>query len=382
MPHVPGRGYARPVRSRLRRARHTVGRYVDDRVVRWQTGTQEGQVAVLGVLAVLSAVILALSIVSYPVFPAFTFVIPLLLGSITLRFEPLLVLVGTIALFVAVTVTVESLEAGMTTNRVSSLVMMTIVAAIQLWEARRRRSGLPGPLGEAMLVDLRDRLQAQGKVPPLPAPWHAESAMLTAGGVHFSGDFMVANLSEDERKLEMVLVDVCGKGVAAGTQSLQLAGALGGLIGALPPLALFAAANDFLMRQDWDEGFATAVHVTIDLRSGDYGIINAGHPPALHWHPGASDWKTDHARGTALGILRHPDFHETRGTLAPGEALLFFTDGVVESREQGVEEGVEWLRSVAARAVRPGFEGAAGRIIGRVKTKDDDRAVLLLARRD
>ena len=88
------------------------------------------------------------------------------------------------------------------------------------------------------------------------------------------------------------------------------------------------------------------------------------------------------AIGTALGILQHPDFHETRGTLAPGEALLFFTDGVVESREQGVEEGVEWLRSVAARAVRPGFEGAAGRIIGRVKTKDDDRAVLLLARRD
>lgn len=370
------------MRSRLRRAQHSLARYVDDRVVRWQTGTQEGQVAVLVALVVLSAAVLVLSLMSYPVFPAFTFVIPLLLGSITLRFEPLLALVGIIALFVALTVTVESLDAGMTTNRMSSLVMMAIVAGIQLWEARRRRSGLPGPLGEAMLVDLRDRLQAQGKVPPLPQPWFAESAMLTAGGVHFSGDFMVADLSEDERTLEMVLVDVCGKGVAAGTQSLQLAGALGGLIGALPPQALFAAANDFLMRQNWDEGFATAVHVTVDLRSGDYGIINAGHPPALHWHPAAADWKTDDARGTALGILRRPDFHETRGTLAAGEALLFFTDGVVESREQGVEEGVEWLRGVATRAVRPGFEGAAGRIIGRVKTKDDDRAVLLLARRD
>ncbi len=351
-------------------------------MVRWQTGTREGQVAVLGALAATSTVILLLSLASYQVFPAFTFIIPLLLGSITLRFQPLGVLVLLIAAFVTVTVTVQSLSEGMTTGRASSLVMMTIVAGILLWEARRRRSGLPGPLGEAMLVDLRDRLQAQGRVPSLPPPWHAESAMLTAGGVHFSGDFMVANLSEDERHLEMVLVDVCGKGVAAGTQSLQLAGALGGLIGALPPLALFSAANDFMLRQDWDEGFATAVHVTIDLRSGDYGIISAGHPPVLHWQPGAGDWKTDHARGTALGILRQPDFHVTQGRLAPGEALLFYTDGVVESRSQGVEEGVDWLRTTAARAVRPGFEGAAGRIIGRVRAKDDDRAVLLLARTD
>ena len=368
------------MRSRLRPLWHRLGRYVEDRIVRWQTGTREGQVAVLAVLLAFSAGVLLLSLVSYQVFPALTFVIPLLLGSITLRFQPLLVLVSVIALCVATTVTVQSLEDGMSTARTSSLVMMTVVAAILLWEARRRRSGLPGPLGEAMLVDLRDRLQDQGKVPPLPPPWHAESAMLTAGGVHFSGDFMVADLAEDGSRLEMVLVDVCGKGVAAGTQSLQLAGALGGLIGALPPLALFAAANDYLLRQDWDEGFATAVHVWIDLRDGSYGIISAGHPPALHWQPAVLDWKSDEARGTALGVMRHPDFTQTQGRLEPGEALLFYTDGVVESRTQDVEEGVDWLRTVATRAVRPGFEGAAQRIIGRVTAKDDDRAVLLVAR--
>ena len=137
--------------------------------------------------------------------------------------------------------------------------------------------------------------------------------MLPAGGAKFAGDFLVANLSEDETRLEMVLVDVCGKGVAAGTQSLQFAGALGGLIGALPPLGLFAAANDFLIRQDWDEGFATAVHVLIDLQTGDYSIINAGHPPALRWDSATSEWEIDGARGTALGIMKRPDFHQTTG---------------------------------------------------------------------
>ncbi len=134
----------------------------------------------------------------------------------------------------------------------------------------------------------------------------------------------------------MVLVDVCGKGVAAGTQSLQFAGALGGLIGALPPLGLFAAGNDFLIRQNWDEGFATAVHVLVDLTTGDYSIINAGHPPALRWDSASSVWEIDGARGTALGIMKRPDFHQTTGRLEVGDALMFYTDGVVESRTRGL----------------------------------------------
>lgn len=370
------------MRSTLRRLRHRVARYVDGRIVRWQTGTREGQVAVLLVLVTFCLVLLLGSLVEYPLLPAFTFVIPMLVGSITLRFAPLATLVSVVALCVFTTVVVQSLDGGMTTNRWSSLVMMTIVASIVLWDASRRRSGLPGPLGEAMLVDLNDRLQSQGRIPPLPAAWHAESAMLTAGGVHFSGDFMVANLSRDETTLEMVLVDVCGKGVAAGTQSLQLAGALGGLIGALPPLALFEAANDFLIRQGWEESFATAVHVIVRLDTGEFGLVSAGHPPVLHWQPAVGDWKTEHDRGTALGILERPDFTVTHGRLEPGEALLFYTDGVVETRTRGVDEGVEWLRSAATRAVRGGFEGAAKRIIGRVRERDDDRAVLIVAHRD
>ena len=82
----------------------------------------------------------------------------------------------------------------------------------------------------------------------------------------FAGDFFVVDLANDSARLEVVLVDVCGKGVQAGTQSLQLAGAMGGLIGALPPLGLFAAANDYLLRQNWNDGFATAVHIMVDLQ--------------------------------------------------------------------------------------------------------------------
>ena len=306
--------------------------------------------------------------------------IPLLLGTLALRYRPLLALVLFVGVAVAITVTFESVNSGMTPGRISTLVVMVMVAGIILFESSRRRSGLPGPLGEAMLVDLRDRLQAQGLVPALPPGWTSQSAMMSAGGAKFAGDFLVANLSDDETRLEMVLVDVCGKGVAAGTQSLQFAGALGGLIGALPPLGLFAAGNDFLLRQGWDEGFATAVHVLVDLPSGAYSIINAGHPPALRWDFATREWDIDGARGTALGIMKQPDFHQTTGLLAVGEALMFYTDGVVETRTRDFTSGIEWLRQIAGDIVSSGFDQAPRRILAQVDSGDDDRAVLILSR--
>ena len=59
-----------------------------------------------------------------------------------------------------------------------------------------------------------------------------------------------------------------GKGVAAGTRALLLSGALGGLLGSEDPEDLLPAANSYLDRQEWDEGFATAVHLVADLVDG------------------------------------------------------------------------------------------------------------------
>lgn len=367
--------------SRLRRLPPAVVQYVDDRVVSWRTGSAEGQRSVWWVIAGLALVLLVLSLLDYRLVAAAWFVVPMLIGAITLRHRPLVLLVLWIIVCVTITASVESVANGMTGARLSTLGAMAMIVAVVLFDSSHRRSGLPRTVGEAMLIDLRDRLQSQGTVPALPAGWTSQSAMKYAGGARFSGDFLVADLAEDESTLEMVLVDVCGKGVAAGTRSLQLAGALGGLIGALPPDGLFAAANSFLLRQHWDDGFATAVHVLVDLRSGDYTIISAGHPPALRWDARTHTWDVDGARGLALGIAERPEFHQTTGTLLDGDALMFYTDGVVESRSRDFTAGIEWLRGRAREIVEAGFAGAPGRIMAEVDA-GDDRAILLLARSD
>lgn len=354
-----------------------LGRRPHDLVSRWRTGSSRSQRQVLGLLLLGLLLCFLVAWFCPRGLPTGAFLIGPLLGLTLLRFRPLAVL--TAATVVAATVAhlhdhdARHLGAG-------DVIVAVVAIAIVLWQSSRQRSGLPVGLSEAMLAELRDRLQQQGRVPPLPDGWASQSAMIAAAGTGYAGDFLVADLY-DGHVLEMVLVDVCGKGTAVGPQSLQLAGALGGLIGALPPDDLMRAANTFLLRQHHDEAFSTAVHVLVDLDTGCYRVTSAGHPPALRWSAADQEWVVDNARGMALGVVDAPHFDASTGVLAPGDALMFYTDGVIERRRSDIDAGVAWLRDVAAQEVRrAGFEGAARRILSRVDHGDDDRAVLILSR--
>ncbi|WP_299931617.1 PP2C family protein-serine/threonine phosphatase [uncultured Nocardioides sp.] len=351
--------------------------YVQQRVEGWRTGSRASQAFLLLVLVLLVGVAVGIGALAQVVVPVSLWFLFLMLGLMLLRFVPLLLL--TVVLGVAAFWT--SVETGFSTpSREAALAILAVGVLLAIYQGSRQRSGLPMALSEAVLTQLRDRLQRQGVVPPLPNGWRSESATITANGPSYAGDFLVADLREG-RWLEMALVDVCGKGTSVGPQALQFAGALGGLIGALPPAELMAAANHFLLRQESDESLATAVHIKVDLVTGDYTITSAGHPPALHWHLGQRGWAVDNARGMALGVIDDAEFTPSRGRLHPGEALMFYTDGVIESADRDLDEGIDWLRDQALRAVDArGFTGMPKRVLKKVPRGDDDRALLVLER--
>jgi hypothetical protein len=354
-----------------------VAGYLNARVAAWRSGTRKSQAQVAAVMLVIIAASFVVSVVAPEWMPLAAYFVWLLIAMMLLRFKPLVV-VGTVNAVAGVLAL--AINGPITASRLIAMAAFLVAVLLVLVVASRQRSGLPAMLSEAFLVDLRDRLQAQGKIPPLPEGWSSESAMIASQGVTYAGDFLVADLREDQKQFELILVDVCGKGTGAGPAALQFAGALGGLIGALPPRDLFRAANDFLIRQGDDEAFATAVHLLVDLEDGRYQITSAGHPPALHWDIDSREWAIDNARGTALGVLRDAELHVSEGRLPPGEALMFYTDGVVEARGSHLDDGIAWLQRVARDAIGDGFDGAARRIVAQVESGDDDRAVLILSR--
>jgi len=333
--------------------------------------------AVLGAIAVLIGVGLVndLSAVT-----ASALAIPIVIANIMLspRTLPWFVVFVLGVLVVAVAATPNTLD----DRRVGGVVVTFVVGLIVLVSSfRRSRLGVAGALGESMLVDLRERINKQGILPALPDSWYAEQVTRSAGASSFAGDFMVASLSTDHHRFDVAVVDVSGKGEQAGTRSLLLSGAFGGLLGALGAAAFLPSANDYLLRQDWTEGFATAVHLSIDLDTGEFEIRSAGHPPAVQLQAGSGRWAVHDVDGPILGLMPDADFRVVRGTLQHGDALLMFTDGLVETPQRDISLGIDRLVGQAERLLRGGFEGAARRLVATNEAMNDDRALFLLHRR-
>ena len=263
------------------------------------------------------------------------------------------------------------------------LVITVAVVATIAFARERERLGLQGAPGNLMLVDLRDRLAAHGRVPRLPEGWNVDSVIRSAHADGFSGDFMVAGSRDGGKFLELVLVDVSGKGLGAGVRSLQLSGAFGGLLGALPREEFLGAANGYLLDQDWEEGFATAIHVAVDLPSGDYWVSSAGHPPAVQRHAGSGILEVVDTIGSpALGVVADFVCEARQGRLERGDVLMLYTDGVVEGGAGGdLDQGIDRLMGVADRVLSPGG-GRAAQVLTGVRARDDDDRAVVLIRRD
>ncbi|MFR9674799.1 PP2C family protein-serine/threonine phosphatase [Streptomyces sp. TR02-1] len=311
--------------------------------------------------------------------------LPVIAGGLLLRPASLLVLYGAAAAALIVEAAVLApVDSGVRVVTPGTILVVAAVGVSGLLVAQfRRRVGVPWRRGGTMLFDLRERIRVQSRLPAVPNGWHREMSLRPAGGQSFSGDFVVAARTGPERRtFEVVLTDVSGKGMDAASRALLLSGAFGGLLGSLPPHDFLPAANGYLLRQEWEEGFATSVHLVLDLDSGDYELYSAGHVPALQRDAGAGRWEAVSAEGPLLGVYDGAQFDPVKGRLRQGDVLMLFTDGLVETAERDLMDGMDRLTGEADRYVPGGFEGAAWHLIEAVAGDvNDDRALLLISRR-
>lgn len=388
--------------DRLVRLRRRVDRFVRPRTVPRQALALLWLTALTLLLSGLSA--------QYPAWvPASSMIIVILLGGFLLRLRGMLLLYVVAA---AGLLWVQSeRDPPFQVVPGTAVVIAVIATLVALWVRSREPLGLQGTRGDVMLVNLRDALAGLGAVPAMPPGWHLEVELRPAHGDSFSGDLVVTYagdaLDVDEaaagassvvgapapeplvgappagRRLELVLVDVSGSGEQAGARSLSLSGALGGLLGAVPPARFLPMANRYLMRQDWHEGFATAVHVAVDLTTGEYRVASAGHPPAGTGVRGRPWRLLDGEHGPALGLLPSPEFPGTVGHLGSGEALVLYTDGLVETPGGDLAEGIDTLVSQVSAEGGKGFaSGAAARVVEALDAPENDDRTLLLLWRD
>ncbi len=81
-------------------------------------------------------------------------------------------------------------------------------------------------------------------------------------------------------------------------------------------------------------------------------------------------------------MLPEVSYVQGRGKLGPGDALLIYTDGLVEVPGRDIDVGLDRLLGAAERLVtRGGFGGGAERLVNEVAAEAlDDRALVLVWR--
>jgi hypothetical protein len=350
-------------------SRHTVRRFA-------RRGAYQ-DTKVLIALVLLGLTIIAAIVILPSEIPIISLMVPLLLGSLLLNPRHLPWFVIYLIALVLISLTQQAERPARTYAAVGIQVLMCLIVLAA--SRRRSRLGVGGAAGESMFVDLRDRILDQGGIPELPPGWHVESALRSAGGTPFAGDFVVATRPTRDR-LEVVVVDVSGKGEEAGTRALLLSGAFAGLLGALPPAQFLPAANDYLLRQDWAEGFATAIHLSLDLVDGTFEVRSAGHPPAALRQAGTGRWGVLPSEGPILGLIADAVFTVAEGRVAHHDALLLYTDGMVEEPRLDIDLGIDRMLGEAEHLLRGTFEGAGRRLVDSLGSRDDDRAMVVVSR--
>ena len=173
--------------------------------------------------------------------------------------------------------------------------------------------------------------------------------------------------------------DVGGRGMEAAATMGQIRNALRAyaLKGAAGPHAVIDDLHTLVEASAGAITFVTVVYVVIDPRTGDGEIATAGHLPALI----AGRGYVDAPRCPPLGFSDPDACTLGRFTLAPGETLWLYTDGLIESRRRPLDDGLAALASAAtASATGPLAEIADRLLVELPASRDDDIALLGLRR--
>ena len=178
--------------------------------------------------------------------------------------------------------------------------------------ARIQKSVLPKPMAPT------ERFEIAGRMIPAKE----------VGGDYY--DFFM--LGPD--RLAMTVADVSGKGVAAAffmAITRTLLRATTALVA--DPSSTINRLNEILAADNDEAMFVTMFYGVLDFRTGELAYVSGGHNPPLLRRASGEIVTLPQTGGVALGVVEGFEFPSRKVTLAAGDLLFMFTDGVTEAAQ-------------------------------------------------
>jgi serine phosphatase RsbU (regulator of sigma subunit) len=265
-------------------------------------------------------------------------------------------------------------------------VVLSIAAAfmtLRLTQRRRGAEDLAGRLevtakeNERLYAEQRSIAQTlQHALLPdiLPqVPGIQTSARYEAGeeGVDIGGDWYDV-IDLDGRRLLLVVGDVSGRGLRAATTMAELRFAIRAYAAQSDGPAEILTKIGRLVNVSESGQLATVLCATVDMEARQLDITSAGHLPPLVVSNGDSHY-ADAEIGLPIGVEENTVYRATTVTVPPAATVVAFTDGLVETRGENLDVGLDRLRA-AATSHHLGLPELLGTIVSEMAnggSKDD-----------
>jgi serine phosphatase RsbU (regulator of sigma subunit) len=199
------------------------------------------------------------------------------------------------------------------------------------------------------------------------------------------GDFL--NLVEvGHQKYGIVIADVMGHGITAALATGAFKSAFSIMIkdAAENPTLLLASLNNHFFK-DISSLFASCIYCFLDMRKREITIARAGHYFPVFFKKKTNELIEMNMHGTALGIKKHAHFEQIIYPLEKGDKILFFTDGIIEQKDNQGEMYTEYrLRKKFLQLAQKNNERILNKIekdldqFASLEKKDDDITLLLM----
>jgi PAS domain S-box-containing protein len=210
------------------------------------------------------------------------------------------------------------------------------VRRVQLREQEHRiaeelqRGLLPKSLPEVHGVELVAHYQVAGLAAEAGGDWY--DAFALPGG-----------------RLGVVVGDVTGRGVRAASTMGQMRSVARAYAlsddGSRGPGEVLTRVNRYQLALGEDELF-TMVYAVLDPAGGRLWYANAGHPPPVLRRPGNAARMLE--RGGGLMGVMDSVYEEHEASIAEGDVLILYSDGLVERRGESIDVGLQRLVDAAA----------------------------------
>jgi serine phosphatase RsbU (regulator of sigma subunit) len=196
------------------------------------------------------------------------------------------------------------------------------------------------------------------------------------------GDWYQATRLRDGSAL-LAVGDVAGHGIPAATTMAQLRHALRALaVTTGDPGVLLGHLNRLTcdLERETPELSATAVVVRYDPARQEIVWAQAGHPPPLVCRNGRTA-PLSRPAGPMLGVVEDAAYPTARLPFGAGDVLLLYTDGLVEHRRRGLDDGLAQVIRAVDDAVRACPQQPLAQLLARLRQANPDDDTCILAAR-